>query len=61
MNLAMVIGESTADRETGVRKAPSPTARRRHRASSRPYNLKARSGWPGTPTSPKRLAGPAAT
>lgn len=40
-NLVMVIGESTADRETGGRQAPSPTARRRHRASSRPYNLTA--------------------
>lgn len=38
-NLVMVIGEGTADRETGGRQAPSPTARRRHRASSRPYIL----------------------
>ncbi len=37
--LAMVIGEGTADRETGGRKAPSPPARTSHRASSRPYIL----------------------
>jgi hypothetical protein len=35
-SLATVIGESTPDRETGGTKAPSPTARHRHRASSRP-------------------------
>ncbi|GAA3219861.1 hypothetical protein GCM10020216_030390 [Nonomuraea helvata] len=36
--LATVIGESTADWETGGRQAPSPTAISRHRASSRLYN-----------------------
>jgi hypothetical protein len=34
---ATVIGEGTTDRETGGRKAPSPTVWKRHRASSRPY------------------------
>jgi hypothetical protein len=42
--LATVIGESTAARETSGRQAPSPTARARHRASSRPYNLCAGAG-----------------
>jgi hypothetical protein len=35
--LATVIGESTTDRETGGRQAPSPTVRNRNRASSRLY------------------------